>query len=160
MLAVIPMRTQVVFPDTSVAFDAGRGVSLAAIERSEKDDRHIFIVKQKNSEKETPDEGDLYNVGTVARIRQITRLPGDRIRVYAEGLYRAVARSYRVENGYIYSVTDELKTVHADDNLEEAYFRTAKELVKDIVSGDGRISKDVEGYRCVCKRLRASSPHS
>ncbi len=144
VLAVIPMRTQVVFPDTSVAFDAGRGVSLAAIERSEKDDRHIFIVKQKNSEKETPDEGDLYNVGTVARIRQITRLPGDRIRVYAEGLYRAVARSYRVENGYIYSVTDELKTVHADDNLEEAYFRTAKELVKDIVSGDGRISKDVE----------------
>lgn len=143
-LSVIPMRAQVVFPNTSIAFDAGRGLSLTAIERAEANGNLVFIVKQKNSDKEIPDEDDLYEVGTVARIRQTTRLPADRVRVFAEGLFRARARGYRVENGYIYAVTDEIRTVHGDATLEEAYFRTAKELVKDIVAGDGKISKEAE----------------
>ena len=143
-LPVIPMRSQVIFPNTSVAFDAGRGFSLAAIERANAAGQLVFIVKQKNPETDTPGSEDLYAVGTVARIKQATRLPGDRLRVYAEGLYRARARDFRVEEGYIYAVTDELKTVRGDETLEEAYFRTAKELVKDIVAGDGKISKDLE----------------
>ena len=100
-LPVIPMRAQVVFPNTSVAFDAGRGVSLAAIERADSRDKLVFIVKQKNSEQEIPDADGLFEAVTVARIRQTTRLPGDRVRVYAEGLYRARAKEYRAEDGCI-----------------------------------------------------------
>lgn len=143
-LSVIPMRAQVIFPNTSVAFDAGRGFSVAAIERAEANGKLVFITKQKTAEKETPESDDLYTVGTVARIKQTTRLPGDRVRVYVEGLYRARARDFRIESGYIYAVTDEIVTVHGDPTLEEAYFRTAKELVKDIVSGEGKISKELE----------------
>ena len=127
ILSVIPMRTQVIFPNTNVAFDAGRNLSLAAIERADLNDKLVFLVKQKNPEREIPDPEDLYDVGTVAQIRQATRLPGDRVRVYVEALYRARARDFRVENGYIYAVTDELASVHGDLTLEEAYFRTAKE---------------------------------
>ena len=145
ILSVIPMRTQVVFPDLSVAFDAGRGISLAAVERADLNDKLIFLTKQKNAQEEVPGEGDLYPVGTVARIRQVTRLPGDRIRVFASTLYRARARDFRVEGGYIYAVTDELTTIHGDPTLEEAYFRTAKELVKDVVQADGKISQEVDG---------------
>ena len=145
ILSVIPMRTQVIFPHTSVAFDAGRNLSLAAIERAESNDKLVFLTRQKDAQKEYPDGSDLFEVGTVARIRQATRLPGDRIRVYVEALYRARARDFRVEDGYIYAVTDEIRTMHGDPALEEAYFRTAKELVKDIVAGDGKISKDLEG---------------
>lgn len=144
ILPVIPMRAQVVFPNTSVAFDAGRGLSLAAIESADSKDKLVFIVKQKNSEQETPDGDDLYEAGTVARIRQTTRLPGDRLRVYAEGLYRARARKYRIEDGCILTAADEIRTVHGDLTLEEAYFRTAKELVREIVAGDGKFSKDLE----------------
>lgn len=144
ILSVLPMRMKVVFPNTSVAFDAGRGLSLAALERAEANDKLVFLTKQTDSAKETPEEGDLCLVGTVARIRQTTRLPGDRVRVFAEGLYRARARGFRTESGYIYAVCDELQSVHGDYNLEEAYFRTAKELVKEIVENDGKISKELE----------------
>lgn len=145
ILSVIPMRTQVIFPDNTVAFDAGRGLSLAAIERANDNDKLVFLVKQKNAQDEAPGEADLYNVGTVARIRQVTRLPGDRIRVYANALYRAKARDYRAESGYLYTVTDELAPVHGDPTLEEAYFRTAKELVKDIIANEGKISQELDG---------------
>ena len=145
ILSVVPMRTQVVFPDLSVAFDAGRGISLAAVERANLNDKLIFLTKQKDAQEEVPGEEGLFAVGTVARVRQVTRLPGDRIRVFANTLYRARARDFRIEGGYIYAVTDELTTIHGDPTLEEAYFRTAKELVKDVIQADGKISQEVDG---------------
>lgn len=144
LLSVIPLRTQVIFPNTSVAFDAGRGLSLAAIERADTNGKLVFITKQK-TDKEVPEIQDLHEIGTVARIKQTTRLPGDRLRVYAEGLYRARARGFRVEKGYICTVADEVRTIRTDPALEEAYFRTARELVKDVVaSGEGKISKELQ----------------
>ena len=143
-LPVIPMRTQVIFPNTNVAFDAGRGVSLAAVERADLTGKLVFLTKHKNAEKEIPEEDDLHEVGTVARIKQATRLPGDRLRVYVDGVYRARARGFRVEDGYIYAVTDSLATVRDDDALEEAYFRTAKEMVKDIVAAEGKFPKELQ----------------
>ena len=144
ILSVIPMRAQVIFPDTSVAFDAGRGVSLAAIERAEFNDKLVFITKQTNAEKEFPEGKDLFAVGTVAQIRQTSRLPGDRIRVYVRGLYRACAREFHAESGYIAAVVEEVPSVHGDYNLEEASFRTAKDLVRDIVSSEGKIAKELD----------------
>jgi len=144
ILSVIPMRTQVMFPDNTTAFDAGRNISLAAIERAETNDKLVFLSRQKDAEKEFPDGSDLNEVGTVARIRQATRMPGDRIRVFVETLYRGRARDFRVENGYIYAVIDPIVTEHGDSALEEAYFRTAKELVRDVAAGDGKITKEVE----------------
>ncbi len=155
-LSVIPMRTQVIFPNTSVSFDAGRGFSLAAIERAGNNGMLVFITRQLNPMKDTPEAEDLALVGTVARIKQTTRLPGERVRVFVEGLYRARARDYRVEeDGYIYAVVDEIKSVRGDETLEEAYFRTAKELVREIVSGDGKISKELQNALAVINDIDA-----
>ena len=144
ILSVIPMRTQVVFPDTTVAFDVGRGVSLAALERADANDKYVFVTRQTDPEKEFPEGDDLCLVGTVCSIRQVTRLPGDRLRVFVAGEYRAAARGFRLESGYIYAVTEEISTVHGDPTLEEASFRTAKELVKEIAGGEGKISKEMD----------------
>ena len=51
ILSVIPMRAQVVFPDTAVAFDAGRGMSLAAIEAADANGKLVFIKITKNIQK-------------------------------------------------------------------------------------------------------------
>ncbi len=144
VLSVIPMRSQVIFPNTSVTFDAGRGISLAAIERAGSNGNLVFLTRQLSAETEEPKEDDIAKVGTVARIKQSTRLSSGRVRVTVEGLYRARARDFRIEEGYVYAVVDEIKTIHGDATLEEAYFRTAKELVKDIVLGEGKISKELE----------------
>ena len=142
ILSVIPMRTQLVFPNTNAMFDVGRGLSLAAVERAEMNDGYVFLTKQKDPSKEDPDIEDLCTVGTVARILQTNRVPGDRLRIFVSGLYRARARRIMAENGYLYAVTDEILTVHGDETLEEAYFRTAKELVREICE-DGR-GKELE----------------
>ncbi len=144
ILSVIPMRTQVVFPDTTVAFDVGRGVSLAAVERADANDKYVFVTRQTDPEKEFPEGEDLCKVGTVCVIRQATRLPGDRVRVFVAGQYRAVARNFRLENGYIYAVTEELSAIHGDPSLEEAFFRTAKELVKEIVGSESKSAKELD----------------
>ncbi len=143
-LSVIPMRAQVIFPNTNVTFDAGRGLSIAAIERAGDNGNLVFLCKQLSVDTEEPSENDLAKVGTVARMKQINRLPSGRVRLTVEGLFRARARDFRIEGNCIYSVVDEILTVHGDPTLEEAYFRTAKELVKDIVLGDGKISKELE----------------
>ena len=144
ILSVIPMRTQVVFPDTTVAFDVGRGVSLAAVEHANVNDKYVFVTRQADPEKEFPEGEDLALIGTVCVIRQATKLPGDRMRVFVAGEYRAAARTFRMEDGYIYAVTEELFPIHGDPTLEEAYFRTAKELVKDIVTGETRGAKELD----------------
>ncbi len=134
ILSVIPMRTRVVFPNTTVGFDVGRGLSLAAVERAVfgGDGALVFITRQR-VDKEVPEAEDLCDVGTVAVIRQKTNLPGgDNVRLVVEGLYRACARGFRQEGGYLYAVTDPLPAIHGDAELEEAHFRTVKGLVDEL----------------------------
>lgn len=144
-LPVIPMRSQVIFPGASVSFDVGREMSVAATNCAEKGDQYVFLVMQKDAGKNSLQEEDFYEVGTVSRLRQISRLPGDRIRVYAEGLFRARAIRYRREGECFFTIIEELFPVRREDTeYEEASLRAAKGLVKEIVECDGKISKEVE----------------
>lgn len=142
-LPIIPLRGRVIFPDTVVSLDIGREISLKAAERAASANMTVFLLTQKNAEKMNIEPSDLYTVGTVARIRTVTILSSGNKRLMVEGLYRAEARNVNLDGNYFYAVTDEILTFHSDDILEEAYFRAAKELVKDIRQQEGRISKEV-----------------
>lgn len=142
ILPIIPLRGKVAFPHTSISFEVGREMTLKAVDRASATDRIVFICSQKQTEKDTIDADDIYNVGCVAKIKQIAQLSGGVVRVLCEVLYRAKARKIGIESGYFYGVVDALKIVHGDEVLEEAYFRTAKELVKDVLATDGKIAKD------------------
>jgi ATP-dependent Lon protease/RNA polymerase subunit RPABC4/transcription elongation factor Spt4 len=144
LLSIVPLRGKVPFPGTVISFDAGRDVTIKALERANAtEDKLVFIAAQKVTEKETVVADDIYKIGTVAKIRTSTKLPGGSMRIFAEGLYRAKARNIGFEGGYYYAVTDELPPVHGDMTLEEAYFRATKEMVKDTLLGDAmKLSKD------------------
>ena len=142
ILPLIPLRGKVAFPNTPISFEVGREMTLKAIDRASVDERLVFICTQRKTEKDQIDAGDLYTVGCVARIKQVAQLNGGIVRVVCEGLYRARARTIGIESGYFYAVVNEIKTVHGDDVLEEAYFRTAKELLKDVLSTDGKIAEN------------------
>ena len=141
---IIPLRGKVAFPHTSISFEVGREITLKAVDRSSACERTVFICSQKQTEKDDINAEDLYTVGCVARIKQVVQLAGGAVRVLCEGLYRAGARSieFDEEGGYFYAVTEEIKTIHGDETLEEAYFRTVKALVKDVLATDGKISKE------------------
>jgi len=142
---VIPMRTQVLFPNVGTTFDVGRGISLAAVNASESNGNLVFLVKQIKPDEQPDYRNGLYMVGTVAKLSQTARLPGDRIRVSVQTLWRARARGYEQEapDGAVFTTADEILPVHDDDRLEAAYFRTAKRLVSDIIESDGRLAKEL-----------------
>ena len=145
LLPIVPLRGKVAFPHTNISFEVGRKMTLTAIERaSNNPDRLVFIITQKRTEQDNVDVTDLFSVGCVARIKQIAQLSGGVMRVLCEGLYRAKARviSSAEGDGCFYGVADKLPVRHSDEILEEAYFRTAKELVKDVLSADGKIPKE------------------
>ena len=142
-LPVVALRGRVIFPGTVVSFDAGRMITLTAIKAASGSDSRILLCMQKDAEKTDITPEDIYLVGTVARMRQITKLPGNNIRVTVEALYRAQAGALEIEEGTIWADCAELKPVHGDKTLEEAYFRTAKSVFSEIGQSDGKISKDV-----------------
>ena len=145
LLPVVPLRGKVAFPHTSISFEVGRKMTLKAVDRASKNgDRLILILTQRETEKDEITTKDLYTVGCVAKIKQIAQLTGGAIRVLCEGLYRAKARVLSVDeaDGCFTAVADGLTTRRADEVLEEAYFRTAKELVKDVLSTDGKLPKE------------------
>ncbi len=139
---VIPLRGKVAFPSVNVSFEVGREMTLKAIERATATDRLVFICTQIDTQKDEIGLEDLYSTGCVARIKQVAHLSTDVVRVVCEGVYRAKAQAMRLEDGHIQARVEEIKTIRGDEVLEEAYFRTAKVLVKDVLLTDGKLPKD------------------
>ena len=137
-LPLLAMRGRVIFPDTTVSFDVGRMISLTAVKYATAHDSRIFVCAQKQSEKEEISESDIYTVGTVVKLRQITRLPGNNLRLSVEGLFRAKAKQVSKEDGAFIATVEEIKSVHGEKTLEQAYLRTSKEILKEITSGDSQ----------------------
>ena len=139
---VVPLRGKVAFPHTSISFEVGREVTLQAIQRATSGDKKLLILTQRDTDKQDVAPEDLYTVGCVSKIKQVAQLPGNGVRVVCEVLYRARARAVRLEGGHFSAVCDPIKPVRSDEVLEEAYLRTAKELVKDVLATDGKIGKE------------------
>ncbi len=142
-LPLVALRGRVVFPDVTTNFDVGRVVSLTAIKRAADSDSRIFVCAQRDADKSEILPEDLYLTGTVVRLTQIARLPGNNIRLTVKGEYRAFARTIEYEGDCMVAEVDAVKSTHGDEALEEAYFRTSRDIVRELSTTDNRISKDV-----------------
>lgn len=88
-LPVIPLRGITIFPNMIIHFDVGREKSIAALEAAMLDAGEIFLVSQIDPEIEDPKKEDIYNIGTICKVKQMLRLPKNTIRVLVEGTQRA-----------------------------------------------------------------------
>ena len=88
-LPLIPLRGITVFPYMIMHFDIGREASINALEEAMVNDQLIFLASQKKAEINEPTPDDFYKVGTVSKIKQMLKLPGDTIRILVEGISRA-----------------------------------------------------------------------
>jgi ATP-dependent Lon protease len=93
-LPVLPLRDVVVFPYVVMPLLVGRAASLSAIDSGNEEDRLVLLVAQRDPETQEPAAADLYRVGVVARIRQISRLGTGTVRVLVEGVARARVTRY------------------------------------------------------------------
>ncbi len=141
-LPLVALRGRVIFPSTTVSFDVGRLMSLTAVKMAADTDSRLFVVAQKDAEKAEITPDDVYDIGTVVRIKQITRLPGNNVRINAEGLYRASVRTVEYVDNTLVANVNELKSIYGDEALEEAYFRTTRDLTRELFTDGSRLSKE------------------
>ena len=88
IVPLLPMREDIVFPGATVPFFVGRQASMDALDRALAGDRVIFVVTQRNSAVENPEEGDLYEIGVLGHVLQVMRLPNGTVKALFEGSQR------------------------------------------------------------------------
>ena len=86
---MLPLRDVVVYPQLVIPLFVGREKSIQAIEKANSGDKRIFLVAQKNANKDEPHVKDLYRIGTIATILQMLKLPDGTVKVLVEGIERA-----------------------------------------------------------------------
>jgi len=125
-LPMIPLRGLTVFPNMVLHFDIGREKSINALEKAMVMNQHIFLASQKDDSTDLPTPEDFYHVGTIGKIKQMLKLPGDSIRVLVEGVSRGVIEEVIFEVPYfkcrIREIEDEV--ISPDDAEAEALMRT------------------------------------
>ena len=145
ILPAIALRGTTILPDMIVHFDVSRERSIKAIEAAMLHDQKIFLVTQKDPEVEKPELSELYQVGTVAYIKQVVKLPHDLLRVLVEGIERAELLGLEQEEPFLKAETAlfELDGAQYTKSLKEAMFRSIQELFQRYCMESGKISKDL-----------------
>ncbi len=132
------------FPKTILNFDAGRPVSVNAIERSADSDNLIFITSQKNAFIDAPKKGDISTVGVIAKIRQIVKIPGGSLKVNVEAICRGEILQFTNTKDYFSAIVKEIFYYHTCPEAEiEAYLRVTKKAFCDYVLLDKRVGKEM-----------------
>ncbi|MCQ4725136.1 endopeptidase La [Anaerotignum faecicola] len=112
---LLPLRGMAVLPYTVVSFPVGRQSSLNAVEKAQERDDLIFLVMQKDSQVNEPGLLDLYEIGVVAKVKQVLKLPNSMTHIIAEGLSRGKLNYLLKENDCFYG---EISSVKEDDIFE------------------------------------------
>lgn len=143
-MPLIPLRGLSVFPHMVLHFDVGRQKSIKALEQAMLADQLIFLTTQKDIEVDLPTANDYHTIGTVSKIKQMLKLPGDAIRVLVEGVSRAEIIAINQESPYIEAdIATFADDVLLDEKEAEAYMRSIITAFETYVTISSKISPDV-----------------
>lgn len=144
-LPMIPLRGLSVFPNMVLHFDIGREKSINALEKAMVNNQYIFLSSQKDENTDLPTPDDFYKIGTIGKIKQMLKLPGDSIRVLVEGLTRGRIEEILFEVPYfkckIRPLPDEEGA--ADDAEAEALMRTVLASFDEYINIDQNLAPEV-----------------
>lgn len=132
-------------PEMIVHFDVSRERSIAAIQQAMVEEQEIFLVAQKSIETENPGQDDVYEIGTVASVKQLIKLSKKVVRVLVEGKNRAVLKKIEETDPYLRAeveVLEEQEITIPDDLNAEAMMRGLKEIITEYAAKNGKTSKE------------------
>lgn len=138
-LPFLPLRDVVVFPNTVMPLFVGRKESIEAITQSLGTHKHIFLVAQKEATKDSVDFADLYEVGTVATILQMIKLPDGTVKVLIEGAITAKIKSTVEVEGKTLVLVEKL-IIEADNSIE---ITASKRLILDAFAHFVKLNKNL-----------------
>ncbi len=142
-LPLIPLRGLSIFPYMVLHFDVGRKKSIKALEAAMAKDQRIFLTTQFDIDNDSPESTDFFKVGTVCKIKQMLKLPGDAIRVLVEGIQRGEVDAIVDEEPYF---RVEIKTFLDSTDVDKetrALMRSAINAFEKYISISNRVSPDV-----------------
>lgn len=154
-LPFIPLKGICIMPGTSINFDVGRAESIKAVDMAMANGQMIFLVAQRQEDIEKPGPDDIFQIGTVAKIRTVTKLPNNVTRVSVNGLYRGCVQTCDAAGDYIKGEILPYEPVNSGEALsdeekeakkirEEAMLRELKELFSSYAARVKVIPKNVE----------------
>ncbi len=144
-LPMIPLRGLAVFPNMVLHFDIGREKSINALEKAMVNNQYIFLASQIDENTDLPTPEDFYHLGTIGRIKQMLKLPGDSIRVLVEGICRGRIEDVLFEVPYFRCRVRAIEEpeVSNDDPETEALMRTVLASFDEYINLDQNLSPEV-----------------
>ncbi len=142
-LPMVPLRDVVIFPYMVFPLLIGRDASMEAIEKAMMEEKLLFMVAQKDPNKEEPGRRDLYGVGTVVKVLQLLKLPNNVIKVLIEGVSRAKLRKINRRGGYLEAELEEYALEESNEPAVEAAARHVAALFRDYVNLNANIPDEI-----------------
>ncbi len=144
-MPVVALRGMTILPGMVQHFDVSRPKSIAAVEKAMLGDQKVFLLSQRHSEVPDPEVSDLYQIGTVAVVKQLVKLPARVVRVLVEGLERGELLSMDSEEpafiGEIGMVEKEQEDL--DDMTQAAMLRIVREKLEEFGKLNPKASKEL-----------------
>lgn len=142
LIPLLPLRGLLVYPTMVLHLDVGRSKSVQALEKVMVDDHFILLATQKEIAIEEPTEKEIYRVGTLAKIKQMLKLPNGTIRVLVEGIQRARIEEF-TDNEEYFEVEITLIEDETEDPLEEqALMRSLLQQFEQYIKLSKKISAE------------------
>lgn len=143
---VVALRGMAVLPGMLIHFDVNRKMSIDAIENAMENDQKVLLLTQKDSEIETPGQDDLFQIGTIAEVKQIIKLPGNVLRVLVSGTERAQLESLVEEEPFLLGEIGLFKDYSEQiisGSEKKAMLRGLKDILEVYFIENAKIGKEV-----------------
>lgn len=140
---VLPLRDIVVFPHMIVPLFVGRDKSVRALEDVMKDDKQILLVTQKNAAEDDPQPKDIYEVGTIATVLQLLKLPDGTVKVLVEGGQRAEVVRYTSQKDFFQAEAVVREEIEESEEETEALSRSVIAQFEHYIKLNRKIPPEV-----------------
>ena len=142
---VLPLRDIVVFPHMIVPLFVGREKSIKALEEVMRSDTYILLATQKNASDDDPSTDSIYEIGTLASVLQLLKLPDGTVKVLVEGVERAKVRQYTDRADYYEADAEVLADDQGERVEAEAMARSVVTEFESYVKLNKKVSPEVIG---------------
>jgi ATP-dependent Lon protease len=142
-LPVLPLRDIVVFPHMVVPLFVGREKSIRALEEVMREDKRILLVAQKNPGDDDPAIDTIFEVGTLAQVLQLLKLPDGTVKVLVEGVERAKVERFSARTDFYEATARVLPNIIENDKEVEGIARTAASQFESYVKLNKKVPQEI-----------------
>lgn len=146
---MVALRGMTIMPEMVVHFDISRERSIAAVQEAMLEDQKIFLATQREQETDDPSQREVYEVGTVASVKQIIKLPKKLLRVLVAGENRGILQNIEYDTPYLRAEVELIDESDfqppEDSNRQAAMVRSLKDIFVDYAAKNGKMSKEGVG---------------